>query len=91
MFNVALFVSTAAEKQCIFRSPRCFTYLVETYGWASGVHDLKVRRLHAFVKEKHPDAECLETVAVSRGVVEQLNAVADEAVARDSWFEVRTL
>lgn len=52
---------------------------------------VKVRRLHTFVKERYPDAECLETVAVSRGVVEQLNAVADEAVARDSWFEVRVL
>lgn len=47
-----------------------------------------MRKLHEFVKEKYPRAECLETVVVSRDVVEQLDAVADEAVAQGSWFEV---
>ena len=47
-----------------------------------------MRKLHAFVKEKYPRAVCLETVVVSRDVVEQLDAVADEAVAQGSWFEV---
>lgn len=50
----------------------------------------QVRKLHAFVKEKYPRAECLETVVVSRRAVEQLDAVADEAVAQGSWFEVTT-
>lgn len=50
-----------------------------------------MRKLHAFVKEKHPDAECLENAVVSRGVVEQLEAVADEAVAQGSWFEVSSI
>ncbi|CAM9110328.1 unnamed protein product [Ascophyllum nodosum] len=48
---------------------------------------MQVRRLHPFVKDNNPDAVCLETVAVSRAMVEQLNAVADEAVVRRSWFE----
>eukprot|EP00904_Undaria_pinnatifida_P000303 jgi/Undpi1/10273/HiC_scaffold_28.g12725.m1 len=48
---------------------------------------MQVRKLHAFVKEKYPRAECLETVVVSRRAVEQLDAVADEAVAQGSWFE----
>lgn len=42
------------------------------------------------MKKKYPLAECLETVVVSRNVVEQLDAVADEAVAQGSWFEVTT-
>lgn len=48
-----------------------------------------MRKLHAFVKDRHPNAVCLETVVVSRAVVEQLEAVADGAVADASWFEVR--
>ncbi|CAN0082411.1 unnamed protein product [Pylaiella littoralis] len=49
--------------------------------------ELQVRKLHPFIKEKHPNAVCLETVAVSRPVVEQLEAVADGVVAEASWFE----
>lgn len=49
----------------------------------------QVRKLQAFVKDQHPTAVCLETVAVSKGIVEQLEAVADEAVAQESWFEVK--
>lgn len=48
----------------------------------------QVRKLHPFIKEKHPNAVCLETVAVSRPVVEQLEAIADGVVAEASWFEV---
>lgn len=48
----------------------------------------QVRKLHAFVKDRHSDAVCLETVVVSRALVEQLEAVADGAVAEASWFEV---
>lgn len=48
----------------------------------------QVRKLHAFVQDKYPNAEYLETVVVSRQLVEQLEAVADEAVAQGSWFEV---
>lgn len=48
----------------------------------------QVRRLHAFVKDRHPNAVCLETVVVSRALVKQLEAVADGAVAEASWFEV---
>lgn len=48
----------------------------------------QVRKLHAFVRDKYPNAEILDTVVVSSGMVEQLDAVADEAVAQGSWFEV---
>lgn len=48
----------------------------------------KVRKLHAFVKDKHPTAVCLESVVISKTVVERLEAVADGAVAEASWFEV---
>lgn len=47
-----------------------------------------MRKLHAFVRDRHPGAVCLETVAVSRALVDQLEAVADGAVAEASWFEV---
>lgn len=56
--------------------------------WRSLV-SCQVRKLHAFVKDRHPDAVYLETVVVSRALVEQLEAVADGAVAEASWFEVR--
>ena len=62
--------------------------MIDRCRWASGICELQVRRLHPFVKDNNPDAVCLETVAVSRAMVEQLNAVADEAVVRRSWFEV---
>eukprot|EP00903_Cladosiphon_okamuranus_P015336 g14166.t1 len=53
--------------------------------------ELQVRKLHAFVKDRHPNAVCLETVVVSRALVEQLEAVADGAVAEASWFEAWTV
>lgn len=62
--------------------------LAHTYMYADRVNGVQVRKLHAFVTEKYPRAEPLETVVVSRNVVEQLDAVADEAVAQGSWFEV---
>lgn len=46
-------------------------------------------KFQSFVKESFPTAECLATAVVSRDVVEQLQAIADEAVAQGSWFEVR--
>ncbi|CAB1105496.1 unnamed protein product [Ectocarpus sp. CCAP 1310/34] len=48
---------------------------------------LQVRKLHAFVRDRHPDAVLLEKVVVSSAVVERLQAVADGAVAEASWFE----
>lgn len=48
-----------------------------------------MHKLHAFVRDRHPDAVLLEKVAVSSAVVERLQAVADGAVAEASWFEVR--
>lgn len=48
----------------------------------------QVRKLHAFVRERHPNAVFLETVVVNRVLVEQLEALADGAVAEASWFEV---
>lgn len=53
-----------------------------------GICICQVRKLQAFVKDRHPNAVCLETVVVSRALVEQLEAVADGAVAEASWFEV---
>lgn len=41
------------------------------------------------MKESFPTAEFLDAAVVSRGVMEQLEAIADEAVAQGSWFEVR--
>lgn len=48
-----------------------------------------MRKLHAFVRDRHPDAVLLEKVVVSSAVVERLQAVADGAVAEASWFEVK--
>ncbi|CAM9760821.1 unnamed protein product, partial [Ectocarpus sp. 12 AP-2014] len=48
---------------------------------------LQVRKLHAFVRDRHPDAVLLDKVAVSSAVIERLQAVADGAVAEASWFE----
>lgn len=48
-------------------------------------------KLHTFVKDRHPNAVCLETVAVSKAVVEQLEAVTDGVVAEASWFEVTAM
>eukprot|EP00752_Nemacystus_decipiens_P004452 g4065.t1 len=53
--------------------------------------ELQVRKLQTFVKCRHPSAVCLETVVVSRTLVEQLEAVADGAVAEASWFEAWTV
>lgn len=47
-----------------------------------------MRKLHAFVRERHPNAVFLGTVVVNRVLVEQLEALADGAVAEASWFEV---
>ena len=49
----------------------------------------QVCKFQSFVKESFPTAECLDTAVVSREVVEQLDAIAEEAVAQGSWFEVR--
>lgn len=48
-----------------------------------------MRKLHAFVRDRHPDAVFLEKVVVSSAVIERLQAVADGAVAEASWFEVK--
>lgn len=52
------------------------------------VGPFQIHKLHQFAKEVLPTAECLMTAVVSREVVEQLEAVADEAVAQGTWFEV---
>lgn len=40
------------------------------------------------MRERHANAVFLDTVVVNRVLVEQLEALADGAVAEASWFEV---
>lgn len=62
-------------------------FLANGYLDNSTAHKMQVCKFQSFVKESFPTAEFLDAAVVSRGVMEQLEAIADEAVAQGSWFE----